>query len=136
MNDSIRCQAETLCHVLYDKKAQDILAIPVAEKTVLADWLVICSGRAVPQIRALSDDLEDKAAEAGLTLLRKEGYDDARWIVLDYGSILVHIFHPDERKFYNLERLWDTDASAIVYGSEQEETYLAAHPEAAEETPV
>lgn len=115
MNTRLPEQVETLCAALYDKKAQDILAIHVGDRTIIADWFVICSGRAVPQIKALCDEVEEKAEAAGLVLRRREGYDAGRWIVLDYADILVHIFHPEERQYYNMERLWDTDDSAIDY---------------------
>ena len=104
-------QVEALCAALYDKKAQDIVAIHVGDRTIIADWFVICSGRATPQVKALCDELEEKAAQAGLTLRRREGYDAGRWIVLDYADILVHIFHPEERRYYNIERLWDMEAA-------------------------
>ncbi len=113
-----------LCEALYNKKATNIIAIPVADKTIVADWFILASGRAVPQIKALSDELEDKAAEWGLPLRRKEGYPEGRWIVLDFADILVHIFHPEERRCYNLERLWETDAATILY-SEQKDAETA-----------
>lgn len=120
MNTRLPEQVEALCAALYDKKALDILAIHVGDRTVIADWFIICSGRAVPQIKALSDDLEEKAEQIGLDLRRKEGYDAGRWIVLDYADILVHIFHPEERQYYNMERLWDTDETAVAYSRERD----------------
>lgn len=104
-----------LCETLYEKKAQDIVAIHVAEKTVVADWFVIASGRVVPQIKAMCDELEDRAAAAGLELRRSEGYAPGRWIVLDYADILVHLFHPEERQYYNIERLWETEEDTVYY---------------------
>lgn len=120
MNTRLPEQVEALCAALYDKKALDILAIHVGDRTVIADWFIICNGRAVPQIKALSDDLEEKAEQIGLDLRRKEGYDAGRWIVLDYADILVHIFHPEERQYYNMERLWDTDETAVAYSRERD----------------
>ena len=120
MNTRLPEQVEALRAALYDKKALDILAIHVGDRTVIADWFIICSGRAVPQIKALSDDLEEKAEQIGLDLRRKEGYDAGRWIVLDYADVLVHIFHPEERQYYNMERLWDTDETAVAYSRERD----------------
>jgi len=114
---AIRKQVDGLCEILYNKKAVDIVAIRVADRTIIADWFIICSGRAVMQTKALYDELDEKAPAFGLTLRRSEGYEDGRWIVLDYGDILVHIFHPDERKYYNMERLWDEDDAAIRYSA-------------------
>ena len=114
-------QVLALCKTLYDKKALDVIAIDVADKTIVADWFIICSGRAVPQVKALCDEVEEKAPELGLTVRRKEGYAEGRWIVVDFGDILVHIFHPDERQYYNMERLWlDTPDACIRYSLEQD----------------
>ena len=73
------------------------------------------SGRNVPHVKALCDEIEDRAAEAGLEVKRKEGYEQGRWIVLDFGFVLVHLFHPEERAYYNMERLWEEDGSTIHY---------------------
>ena len=121
MNDSIRQKALGICEILYKKKAADIIAIHVADKTIVADWFVICSGRAVQQVKALADEVDEKAANLGLTLRRSEGYGEGKWIVLDYADILVHIFYPEERKYYNMERLWDENDSAIRYSQIKEE---------------
>ncbi len=107
--ENIKEQVMGLCEVLYNKKAVDIVAINVADKTIIADWFVICSGRVSAQVKALCDEAEEKSAELGLTVLRKEGYTEGRWIVIDYGNILLHIFHPQEREYYNMERLWVDD---------------------------
>ena len=109
-----------LCKILYDKKALDIRTIEVTDKTIIADWFIVCSGRGVPQVKALSDELEEKAAEMGLFPRRKEGYQEGRWIVLDFGDLLVHLFHPEERTYYNLERLWDDGRNVITYTEEGE----------------
>ena len=127
MSEPIRQQVELLCDALYNHKAQEILAIPVGDKTIIADWFIVCSGRSTPQIRALCDDLEEKAQEAGMELRRKEGYTAGRWIVLDYGDVLVHIFHPEERQYYNVEHLWDTDGAALHYSQERDTKEAAAH---------
>ena len=109
-----------LCKILYDKKAMDIRAIEVTDKTIIADWFIVASGRGAPQVKALCDELEDKAAEMGLFPRRKEGYQEGRWIVLDFGDLLVHLFHPEERTYYNLERLWDDGQNVITYTEEGE----------------
>ncbi len=121
MNEAIKQKALSVCEVLYNKKAQDIVAIHVADKTIVADWFVICSGRAVQQVKSLADEVDQKAAELGLTLRRSEGYQEGKWIVLDFADILVHIFYPEERKYYNMERLWDENDRAIRYSQIKEE---------------
>ena len=116
-----RDQVLALCDLLYNKKAQDIVAINVADKTIIADWFIICSGRVQAQTKALCDEIEEHAQEFGLMIRRRDGYADARWIVLDFGHILLHIFLPDERKYYNMERLWiDNTSNAILYSQEQD----------------
>ena len=105
----------SICQLLYDKKAIDILALHIGDKTIIADWFVVASGGSVTQVRELCDALEEKSAEMGLTIRRKEGYDEARWVVLDFGFALVHIFHPEERAYYNIERLWEGDDNMIRY---------------------
>lgn len=115
MKDTIKEQALGLCEILYNKKALDIMAIHVGDKTIVADWFVIASGRAVPQIKALCDEVDEKCTTLGLEVRRREGYGDGRWIVLDFGDILLHIFHPEERRYYSVERLWNEDNDAIVY---------------------
>ncbi len=121
MNTDLKEKALEICRVLYDKKGLDIVAINVADKTIIADWFVICSGRVPTQVKALCDELEDRAAQLGLELRRKEGYNEGRWIVLDFAHILVHLFVPDERQYYNMERLWaDGDDNAIEYSKDRD----------------
>ena len=118
----IREQVLALCEVLDNKKALDILAVNVADKTIIADWFIIASGRSTTQVKALCDELEEKAAERGLIARRKEGYQEGRWIVADFGTILVHLFHPEEREYYKLERLWvDDPQHCINYSREHAE---------------
>ena len=75
---------------------------------------LIASGTSVPQVQAIADAIEEKLAEAGLQFLHKEGYREARWVLLDYGVFVAHIFVNEERQFYNLEQLWGS-APARVY---------------------
>ena len=117
--ERIREQALAICEALYNKKALDIVALNVADKTIIADWFVVCSGRVSAQVKALCDEVEKKAPEIGLAELRREGYSQGRWIVIDYGAILVHIFHPEERAYYNMERLWLDDPRHFVDFSKQ-----------------
>ncbi|MEA4998677.1 MAG: ribosome silencing factor [Candidatus Limiplasma sp.] len=100
-------------NALYEKKAQDIVALNVSNLTVVTDAMVIASGRNPLQIKALAEEVDDKLAEAGIPLLRKDGHQDARWIVLDYGIVLVHLFHTQEREFYRLDKLWEHDGNRM-----------------------
>ncbi len=103
-----------LLEVLDNKKASDIIAIDVADKTIVADWFVIASGASVLQVKAICDEVLDKYEEIGLYLRRKEGYTEGRWIVLDFGYVLLHIFYPEEREYYNIERLWTDGAAEVI----------------------
>ena len=109
-----RANVLRLLRILDDKKASDIIAIDVADKTIVADWFVICSGASVLQVKAICDEVLDRYEEIGLTLRRKEGYTEGRWIVLDFGYVLLHIFYPEEREYYNIERLWIDGAAEVI----------------------
>ena len=95
-----------MARVLDSRKAEDILLIDVKGVTIIADAFVIASGRSTTHVKTLADELEEAMAKAGVQKLRMEGYQEGRWIVLDYGEILVHLFHKDEREYYGIERLW------------------------------
>lgn len=95
-----------------NKKALDIKILNVTGLSPIADYFVICSGNSTVQVKAIADEVEDKMAEDGYSLSHKEGYESGRWVLLDYGNVIVHIFHSEERDFYELERLW-ADAEAI-----------------------
>ncbi len=90
--------------LLRDKRAEELLVLDIEHLTVLASYMVVCSGRSTIQVKAMADELEEKLPEQ--QPIRREGYAEGRWIVLDYGSVLVHIFHEQEREYYHMERLW------------------------------
>ena len=115
-----RANVMKLLEILDNKKALDIIAIDVADKTIVADWFVIYSGSSVIQTKAICDEVLEKYPEAGLNLRRKEGYAEGRWIVLDFGYVLLHIFYPEEREYYNIERLWTDGAAEVVRFPEKE----------------
>lgn len=102
------------------KKAQDILVLDVAHLTVVADYFVICSGRSAPQVQALAEAVEDRLAQQGAVPRRIEGASDARWIVMDYTSVIVHVFHEQERAYYNLERLWMDGSNRVDFEAMEE----------------
>ena len=98
---------EEITLVLDNKKAQDILKINVTEKTSVADYFIIASGRTTNQVRALAEHVEEHIEKNfDLRVRRREGVVDGRWAVLDYGDVVVHIFNDEQRLFYHLERLW------------------------------
>ena len=87
-------------------KAADIKAIGVTDITSLADYFIIAEGTSSTQVKALSDYVEFELGEQGVKPLRVEGYNASNWIVLDYGTVLLHVFQGETRQFYDLERLW------------------------------
>lgn len=92
-----------------DKKAEDIEIIDVSSKTPMADYFVIASGNSSNQTMAIADGIEDKLEEYIESNFKKEGYNSGRWILMDLGDVIVHIFHKEEREFYDLERLWSLE---------------------------
>jgi len=98
--------AELAAEILSDKKGEDILVLDISEVSVLADYFVICTGRSSLHVRALADEVEKKILEAGFRIRGKEGYNEGKWVLLDFYDCIVHIFHENERKYYMLERLW------------------------------
>ena len=105
--------AQKIAGILNDKKAKDISVLHVAHLTVITDYMVIASGRSSLQVKALADEVDDAMAMEGVQLRSKEGNAEGRWIVLDYGTVLVHIFHPEDREFYRLEKLWDDGQNRV-----------------------
>ena len=97
---------------LDDKRAKDIVVLKVDEMTVITDYMVIATGRSVPQVKALAENVEEELAKADVFSKRREGYTEGRWCVLDYGDVMVHVFHEQDREYYQLERLW-ADAEQI-----------------------
>ncbi len=90
-----------------DKKAEDIVAVEVANLLVVTDYFVIGTGQNDRQVRAIADEVEDQLREkAGVKPIGREGTEEGKWVLLDFADIVVHIFQPDERDFYRLERLW------------------------------
>ena len=91
---------------LDEKKGKEISAIQVTEQTTLADYFVFATGSSNTQINALCGAVEKAMDEQGVPVLRREGYRDGTWVLLDYGCVVVHVFSPEAREFYSLERLW------------------------------
>ena len=98
--------ANLLCETLASKRAQDIVKINVTEKTSIADYFVVASARSSTQVKALAEQCEAAAEKQGATIIRKEGIQDARWAIVDFGDVILHIFNDETRLFYHLERLW------------------------------
>lgn len=100
---------DKIVEILESKKALDINVVDIEKVTIISDKFIICSGTSTPHIKTLADELEEKLGEFGVSPIRKEGYEAARWVLLDFGSIIVHIFHKDERGYYDLDKLWENE---------------------------
>lgn len=98
-------QAERAREVCEEHKASNVLVLDLAG-SVVADYFVIAAGRSRVQVQAIADAVEDSMAEVGVRLGHREGYDSARWVLLDFGDVVVHVFSEEDRRFYALERLW------------------------------
>ena len=89
-----------------DKKAINTEVLEISKFTSIADYFVITSGNSSTQVQSIADEIEDQMKKIGYEEVIKEGYQSARWILIDLNDVVVHIFHKDERDHYNLERLW------------------------------
>ena len=113
---------QQIVDVLRDKLAFNVEVINVGEVSIIADYFVIASGRTDSHVRALYDYVDEGIKEKlNIDPIRREGIDNARWIVMDYGSVIVHIFRNDEREFYNIEKLWaESDAAKVDIENDKE----------------
>lgn len=105
--------AEEIGKLIDAKKGDDIVILDLRGISSIADYFVIASGNSDRQVVAIADHVEDELAKDGIYTKYKDGMKTGRWVVMDYHDILVHIFHKEERDYYNLERLWN-DAKKIV----------------------
>ena len=94
---------------LDDDQAQEIVSIPLEGKTAIADHMVIASGRSTRQVTAMAQKLAERIKHAGFGFARLEGLPAADWVLVDAGDVVVHLFRPEVRSFYNLERMWGFD---------------------------
>ena len=93
-------------NILNDNKAMEITSINLKDKTSIADFMIIASGNSSKHIQALSEILVDELKKKGISYCRLEGRNSSDWKLIDTMDIIVHIFHPEKRKFYNLEKMW------------------------------
>lgn len=117
MVDRIKDLALVAAEAADDKKASDIQVLDVRELTVIADYFVICSGTSETQVKAIANGIEEDLSEKKDIHPQKiAGKQGARWILMDYADVIIHVFHKEEREFYELERLW-ADAEKILRSS-------------------
>lgn len=94
--------------VAEDKKAFDVVILDLKEYSSITDYFMICSGNSTRQVQAIADGIDGILRKKGIRPFGIEGHNEARWILMDYGDLIIHIFYEETRKFYDLERLWDS----------------------------
>lgn len=99
-----------------EENARDIKVLEVGEITVLAEYFVIASGRSTVQVKSIAERIEDELLNQGEKPARREGFNEGRWVILDYNGVMVHIFRQEEREFYQLDNLW-SDARRVPTGT-------------------
>lgn len=103
--------AEAMLQIAADaavsKGGEDLVALNVSEPLPLVDVFLIVTGNSERNVAAIADEVEDRLLEAGHKRVRREGRTEARWVLLDFGDLIVHVFHGEERVYYGLERLWE-----------------------------
>lgn len=93
-------------HAAEQTGGEDLIALDVSDPLPLVDIFLLVTGRSERNVAAIADEVEEKLLESGVKRLRREGRQEARWVLLDFGDLVVHVFHERERTFYGLERLW------------------------------
>jgi ribosome-associated protein len=99
---------ETIAAAATDKKARDVVSVDLRGKTTLADYFVVCEGDTDRQVRAIVDNIEEACRAQGIRPLNVAGLRDASWACIDFDAVIVHVFLPGERVFYDLEGLWNS----------------------------
>lgn len=107
--------ANLTAKLMSEKKASDIIMLKIDHLTVISDYFVIGSAKSTTQVKAIGEHVDEKLSELGIEPVRREGFQDARWIILDYGDVVVHVFNDEMRMFYCLERLWKDGTNLIEY---------------------
>ena len=98
--------ATIIAKAALSKKAYDVTILDLRKLTTMTDYFVVCSVDSDTQARAVSDEIKNDAVEKGELSVRKEGYSEGRWVLLDFIDVVAHVFHKEMREFYNLEKLW------------------------------
>lgn len=107
--------AQAAAAAAQDKKATDVLVMNVESLTPMADFFVICSANSKPQVEAVTRAIREEIEQRGVLCKGVEGMAEAKWVLLDFGDVVVHVFRPEEREFYHIERLWG-DAKVYSVG--------------------
>ena len=117
--ENARDLADAIAEILDSKKARDIKVLHVEDKTVIAEYFVLCTGNSSTQVKALAGEVEYRTELRGLSPYSVEGRDNNSWILLDYSNVIVHVFSRESREFYNLDKLYG-DAQEIEFLSPED----------------
>ena len=120
MPDTVQAEAGSIHELILDQldqdQAQELVTIPLEGKSSIADHMVIASGRSTRQVAAMATKLAERLKKAGHGSPRIEGLPAADWVLIDAGDVVVHLFRPEVRSFYNLERMWGFGDDAVAAG--------------------
>lgn len=105
---------QTIANACDDRKAENIIALDMRELSPLTDYILICHGNNERQVQTIARSIKDALDDQNIHIEKIEGFENGRWVLLDVGPVVCHVFHKDEREHYNLERLWG-DASVLQF---------------------
>lgn len=111
--------ARKCAEICDDRKARDVVVYDVSGLSLLTDYYLICSGNAEPHLRGIANQIQKKLRDEGIKPERIDGKAASNWIVMDYGTVLIHIFHADLRQYYEIEKLFDDDR--LIVGGDAED---------------
>ncbi len=103
-----------MVEIASDRKAEEIVMLDIGKVSIIADYFVICTGTSDRHVRAIAREIDEKLGDQHINPLNVEGLNEARWVLMDYGPVLVHIFDSDTRDFYRLEQLWTGAQTVLV----------------------
>lgn len=106
MSLSLKEKTRLCCKIVLDKKAYDLVVLDLKEYTSVTDYFIICSASSTTQVQAIADEITEKLKKNNVVSNGIEGYSNARWVLIDFADLVIHIFHEEARRFYDLERLW------------------------------
>lgn len=112
-------QLQDALRIVEDKKGHDPILLDLRGISTVTDYFLIVTGNTTTQVKAISEYLDAKLPDAGVSVLHVEGLSEAKWVLVDAGDLIIHVMTPDQREFYHLERLWG-DAKEVSFGAKQE----------------
>jgi len=107
-------QLQEAVNIVEEKKGRDVVLLNLIGISMVTDYFLIVTGNSTTQVKAITDNLSEKLPDIGLPVLRVEGLQEAKWVLVDCGDLVVHVMTQDQREFYNLERLWG-DAKVVTF---------------------